>query len=132
MATKPTDDDIKQHAIEYLRSQGVTPPPSGLPEYDTRPSAYQDRLQMAMRRSKAALTAKYERDQGREDDSAARARQARADLETQLMADYVKSVPGTTDAEAKAALPDLLHRHRLAQQDRDAEARSVARYRNRI
>ncbi len=43
---------------------------------------------------------------------------ARAELEARLMADYRKAGPGTTEAEAKAALPDLLHRHRLAEQDR--------------
>ncbi len=43
---------------------------------------------------------------------------ARAELEARLITDYRKSAPGTTEQEAKAALPDLLHRHRLAEQDR--------------
>jgi len=54
----------------------------------------------------------------REAADAARAQDARAELEAKLMSAYIASAPGTTAAEAKAALPDLLHRHRLAEQDR--------------
>jgi len=43
---------------------------------------------------------------------------ARAELEARLIADYRQASLGTTAAEAKAALPDLLHRHRLGEQDR--------------
>ena len=54
----------------------------------------------------------------REAADAARAQDARAALEAKLMSAYIASAPGTTAAEAKAALPDLLHRARLAEQDR--------------
>ena len=54
----------------------------------------------------------------REAADAARAQAARAELEAKLMAGYRKAGPGITEAEAKAALPDLLHRARLAEQDR--------------
>jgi vancomycin resistance protein YoaR len=43
---------------------------------------------------------------------------ARAELEAKLTSAYIASAPGVSAAEAKAALPDLLHRHRLAEQDR--------------
>ncbi len=43
---------------------------------------------------------------------------ARAALEAKLTSAYIASAPGVSAAEAKAALPDLLHRHRLAEQDR--------------
>ena len=58
----------------------------------------------------------------REAADAARAQDARAALEAKLMSAYIASAPGTTAAEAKAALPDLLHRARLAEQDRLAVA----------
>jgi hypothetical protein len=53
-----------------------------------------------------------------------REQEARSALEQALMDDYRKASPGTTQEEARAALPDLLHRHRLAQLD--AEAAAVA------
>ena len=43
---------------------------------------------------------------------------ARRELEARLMADYRAAGPGVTEAEARAALPDLLHRHRIAELDR--------------
>jgi tellurite resistance protein len=36
---------------------------------------------------------------------------AREALAKQLMAVYIASAPGTTEAEASAALPELLHKH---------------------
>jgi len=57
-------------------------------------------------------------ERAREAADAARAQAARAELEAKLMAGYRKAGPGITEAEAKAALPDLLHRARLAEQDR--------------
>ncbi len=59
---------------------------------------------------------RVERD--REAADAARAQAARAALEAELMSAYIASAPGTTAAEAEAALPDLLHRFRLGEQDR--------------
>ena len=48
-----------------------------------------------------------------------RAREAaRTELEQRLMDEYIAAAPGTTAAEAQVALPDLLHRHRLAERDR--------------
>ena len=57
-------------------------------------------------------------EQARAADATKQGADARAALEARLMADYRKAGPGVTEAEAKAALPDLLHRHRLAEQDR--------------
>jgi len=57
-------------------------------------------------------------EQARAADATKQGADARAALEAKLVADYRKAGPGTTEAEAKAALPDLLHRHRLAEQDR--------------
>ena len=54
----------------------------------------------------------------REAADAARAQAARTELEQRLMADYRASAPGTTETEARAALPDLLHRFRLGEQAR--------------
>jgi len=51
-------------------------------------------------------------------DATKRDADARAALEAELMSAYIASAPGTTAAEAEAALPDLLHRHRLAERDR--------------
>ncbi len=47
-----------------------------------------------------------------------RAQAARAALEAKLVAEYRQAAPGTTAAEAQVALPDILHRFRLAEQDR--------------
>jgi hypothetical protein len=61
-------------------------------------------------------------------EEAARTKRQREELERTLMDDYRKRAPGTTEAEAKAALPDLLHRHRLKEQDRmDAELAEARR-----
>lgn len=43
----------------------------------------------------------------------------RNELEARLFAGYKAASPGTTEQEARDALPDLLHRHRLAEMDRD-------------
>ncbi len=59
---------------------------------------------------------RVERD--REAASAARAQAAREALEAKLTSAYIASAPGVSAADAQAALPDLLHRHRLAEQDR--------------
>jgi hypothetical protein len=74
----------------------------------------------------AAHRAKIERQ--READATQREADARAALERRLMAAYRAASPGTTDAEARAALPDLLHRHRLAELDKqDAAIAAVKR-----
>lgn len=63
----------------------------------------------------------------RDAEEAARIKREREALERRLMDEYIRSAPGTTEAEARAALPELLHRYRLAGQDREkaqvAEAR---------
>ena len=64
--------------------------------------------------------------------TAQREQDARAELEARLMCEYVDSAPGTTAAEATAALPDLLHRHRLLQLDAQADALALAKRRIRI
>lgn len=68
-------------------------------------------------------------EQARAADATKRDADARAALEAKLMSAYIASSPGTTEAEAKAALPDLLHRHRLAEQDRMAAALAEQRRR---
>jgi len=55
-------------------------------------------------------------------DATKRDADARTELEARLMADYRAAGPGVTEAEARAVLPDLLHRARLAEQDRLAVA----------
>ncbi len=57
-------------------------------------------------------------EQQREADHARRDQDARAELEAKLMSAYIASAPGTTAAEAEAALPALLRRHRIAELDR--------------
>jgi len=54
----------------------------------------------------------------READARKQDADARTALESRLMDEYRQAAPGTTAAEAQAALPDLLHRFRLAEQDR--------------
>lgn len=61
--------------------------------------------------------------------TAQREQDARAELEAKLKQTYMQASPGTTEAEATAALPDLLHRHRLAQIDAQADALAQARSR---
>jgi len=59
-----------------------------------------------------------------------RAREAaRTELEQRLMDEYIAAAPGTTAAEAQVALPDLLHRCRLGEQDRLADAFAAQRRR---
>ncbi len=61
-------------------------------------------------------------EQERAADATKRDADARAALEAKLVAAYIASAPGTTASEAAAALPDLLHRFRLAEQGRLAAA----------
>lgn len=78
------------------------------------------------------LTRRFERDRQIEAASGKREQAERAALEAQLTADYIASAPGTTAADAAAALPDLLHRHRLAQLDRREADLATARRRVRL
>ena len=55
-------------------------------------------------------------------DATKRDADARTELEQRLMDEYRQAAPGTTAAEAQVALPDLLHRFRLGEQDRLAAA----------
>jgi len=57
-------------------------------------------------------------EQERAADATQRDADARAALEAKLVADYRAAGPGITETEARAALPDLLHRHRIAELDR--------------
>jgi len=70
---------------------------------------------------------RVERD--REAADAARAQAARAELEAKLVADYRAAGPGITETEARAALPDLLHRHLIGEQGRMADAFAAQRRR---
>ena len=54
----------------------------------------------------------------READARKQDADARTALESRLMDEYRQAAPGTTAAEAQVALPDLLHRFRLGEQDR--------------
>jgi len=51
-------------------------------------------------------------------DATKRDADARTELEQRLMDEYRQAAPGTTAAEAQVALPDLLHRFCLGEQDR--------------
>ncbi len=62
-------------------------------------------------------------------DATKRDADARTELEQRLMDEYRQAAPGTTAAEAQVALPDLLHRFRLAEQDRLDVAFAVQRRR---
>jgi len=55
-------------------------------------------------------------------DATKRDADARAALEAKLVADYRAAGPGITETEARAALPDLLHRHLIGEQGRMAAA----------
>jgi len=55
-------------------------------------------------------------------DATKRDADARTELEQRLMDEYRQAAPGTTAAEVQVALPDLLHRFRLGEQDRLAAA----------
>jgi hypothetical protein len=68
-------------------------------------------------------------EQQREADHARREQEAREQLEARLMSAYIAAGPGVTEAEAKAALPGLLHRHRLGEQDRMDAALTAQRRR---
>jgi len=68
-------------------------------------------------------------ERAREAADAARAQAARTELEQRLMDEYIAAAPGTTAAEAQVALPDLLHRCRLGEQDRLADAFAAQRRR---
>jgi hypothetical protein len=61
-----------------------------------------------------------------------REQRERAELEGRLVREYIASAPGTTEAEAKAGLPDLLHRHRLAELDAHDAELATARLRVRF
>lgn len=82
-----------------------------------------------LRRDHASTVAK---DQERERRAQERAQAERAKLEAELKANYRASAPGTTAEDAERALPDLLHRHRLAQLDQHDAALETAKRRMRI
>jgi hypothetical protein len=132
MATKPSRADIRKHAETALANRGINPPDPQSPSFEAKSRGYEEKLERQLTNSEIFLARVYERNQAQEDDEDQRAANSRAELETSLTAAYMASAPGTSEAEAKAALPDLLHRHRLGQQDRDAEALDRARRRNRI
>ncbi|MGI8406325.1 MAG: hypothetical protein ACR2OE_16465 [Thermomicrobiales bacterium] len=87
--------------------------------------AAEERVGMLRRDHKQHVT----REQQREAAALAREQDARAELEATLMATYIAAAPGTTDAEATAALPDRLHRQRLAEQERLNGALALVRQR---
>lgn len=82
-----------------------------------------------LRRDHAAAV---KRAQDREAAAQAREQADRAALEARLMSEYRAAAPGTTEEDARAALPDLLHRHRLAQLDQHDAALETARRRIRF
>lgn len=87
--------------------------------------AAEERVGMLQREHKQHVA----RDQERDAAAAWREQDARAELEATLIRDYRAASPGTTDAEATAALPDLMHRHRLSQLDAQAEALALVKQR---
>jgi len=68
-------------------------------------------------------------EQERAADATKQGADARAELEARLMADYRAAGPGITETEARAALPDLLHRHLIGEQGRMAAALAEQRRR---
>ncbi len=87
--------------------------------------AAEERVRILRRDHKDHVT----REQQREAAEAQREQDARTELEAKLMSDYRAAAPGTTAAEATAALPELLHRRRLAQLDAQADALALAKRR---
>lgn len=86
------------------------------------------RIELLDRQHAAAVKRQREADANR----AQRQADERATLERRLMDEYIASSPGTTQAEATAALPDLLHRYRLAERDRMDAALADAKRRYRL
>jgi hypothetical protein len=76
----------------------------------------------------AAHRAKIQRQ--READAPQREAAARTAVGQAVMDDYRPASPGTTEEDARAALPELLHRHHLTHLD--AETAAIAAVKRRI
>lgn len=131
MATKPTQADIR--ALAEKRTTDLGFPREPRPGIAVNLDAYLEErdtlLANQIRNAELELTRRYELACDREQQAQQREQDERAALESRLKADYRAAAPGTTDADADAALPDLLHRHRLAQLDQHEAAVQTARRR---
>lgn len=130
-ATPPTRQQITDLAERRTADLGFPKePPASAGNLDLYREERQALLDQQIRNAELGLTRIYERDRDAEADAAKRGADERATLEASLVANYRAASPGTTEAEARAALPDLLHRHRLAQMNQQDE--NVARARLRM
>ncbi len=72
-------------------------------------------LERAEENETIRVAAKQERRAAEDAKTRERTAEAAQELERKLMDTYMQASPGTTDAEAKAALPELMHQHRMRQ-----------------
>ncbi len=88
-------------------------------------------LERAETNERIGTERKQEREAAEDAKTRERTAEAAQELERKLMDTYMQASPGTTDAEAKAALPDLLHQHRMRQIGKQEElvAAALTRYR---
>ena len=88
-------------------------------------------LERAEENETIRVAAKQERRAAEDARPRERTAEAAQELARQLMDTYMQASPGTTDAEAKAALPELLHKHRMRQIGKQEElvAEALSRYR---
>ncbi len=112
------DETLKDQRQQLRTTPGDRP-------LELRIEAAEERVRMLRRDHKEHVT----RDQEREGATAKREQDARTEPESKLKQTYMQASPGTTEAEATAALPDLLHRHRLSQLDAQADALALVRQR---
>jgi len=117
MASKPTRPQIEARASSRMKALGYHKPAPDSPSYAEKQAIWQRRLDNQIRDSEAFLTRSSEIEQAREDEAHQREQAERAALEAKLRSTYLASAPGTTEADFQQVLPDLLHRHRLAQLD---------------
>lgn len=131
--TPPTRQQITDLAERRTADLGYPKePPANAGNLELYREQRQSLLDQQIRNAELGLTRSYERDRDAEAAAAKRRADERAALEASLLANYRAASPGTTEAEARAALPDLLHRHRLAQMTQQDESVALARSRFRI
>lgn len=132
-ATPPTETQIRELAERRTATMGYpAPPPASAGDLRLYHQQRDELLANQTRNAELELTRRYELARDREQQATAREREERAALEAQLKADYMAAAPGTSEADAERALPDLLHRHRLARIDEHEAAFQTARRRMSI
>lgn len=132
-ATPPTRQQIQDLADKRTSELGY---PKELPASAGDPVLYHEQrrelLDQQTHNARLELTNRYELERDREAEARKREADERAALEAKLKADYIAAAPGTSEADAERALPDLLHRHRLAQLDQREKDVAVAKSRIRL